>query len=81
MDDTSPAAARMLAKALLSLSGEERLKMGCSMFDDAKALALAGLRARNPGMSAPEIRKALFKRFYGGDFSSEKLAKIVAAIE
>ncbi len=80
MNDTSPAAARMLEEALLSLPGEERLKMGCSMFDDAKALALAGLRAKNPDMTRVETREALFRRLYGSDFSPEKVDKIAAAI-
>ncbi len=80
MDDTSAAAAKALREALLSRPGAERLKMGCSMFDDARTLALAGLRTRAPGMGELEIREALFRRLYGGDFDKERLEKIAAAL-
>jgi len=45
--------------------------MGCSMFDTARRLALASLRTQNPRLTPGELRQALFRRFYQGDFDPE----------
>ncbi|MBI5211586.1 MAG: hypothetical protein HY927_16580 [Elusimicrobia bacterium] len=64
----------------MSLSGAERLALGCSMFDDARALAVAGLKADHPDASEKEVRRALLRRFYGQDFPPEKFKAIEAAL-
>lgn len=46
----------------MALTPAEHLRMASSLFDTARALALAGLP---PGV---EPRRALFLRFYGQDF-------------
>lgn len=75
--DTSRDVAERFRGLLLALPGEERLAMGCRMFQDAKALALAGLRAEHPRADAREIERLLFKRLYGGDFSPARMDKIL----
>ena len=55
-------------------SGEERLKMGLSMFDMAKKLVLSSLTQNKPD----EICKELFLRFYSSDFKPEKLETITS---
>lgn len=80
MTDTSPAAAARLRDLLMSKSGEERMLMGFAMFDEARALALAGLRAQFPDADEGELRRRLFLRFYENDFAPETLRKIVARI-
>ena len=67
MNDTSLKVERLLHDRFMAKSGEERLAMGCSMFDDAKAIVLAGLRAERPGMDDRECRAQLLLRLYGQD--------------
>ena len=77
MTDTPPSAAARVRELLMLKSGAERLAMGCAMFDDAKALALAGLRAQLPGADDDECRRRLLLRLYGGDLRPEVLRNIL----
>ena len=81
MNDTSPEMEERYRAMIMERSGEERLKMGCSMFDAAKALMRAGILDQNPQASSVEIRRALFMQLYGHEFDPESCAKILAAIE
>jgi hypothetical protein len=65
---------------LLARSGEERLKMGCSMSATARALVRASILARDPHASAGTIRRALFLRFYGDDFPPAQRDTIIAQL-
>ncbi len=81
MNDTSPEMEDRYRAIIMERSGEERLKMGCSMFDAAKALLRAGILNQNPQASSAEIRRALFLQLYGHEFDADSRAKILAAIE
>lgn len=81
MNDTSPEMESRYRTMIMERSGEERLKMGCSMFDAVKALMQAGILGQNPYASLSEIRRALFMQLYGHEFNAESRAKILAAIE
>ena len=81
MNDTSPDIESRYRSMIMERSGEERIKMGCSMFDAAKALMQAGILDQNPHASPAEIRRALFMQLYGHEFDAESRAKILAAIE
>ena len=61
---------------LLRHSGEERLKMGCSMHATARALVKASLSEKNP----IAINRELFLRFYGHEFEPEERKKILKAL-
>ena len=78
MTDTAATMLRRWRVRILARSGAQRLAMGCSMFDDAKRIALAGLRAENPGKTDEDIKPLLFLRLYGQGFSAEKNARILA---
>jgi hypothetical protein len=65
---------------LLARSGEERLKIGCSMSATARTLVRASILARDPHASPAAVRRALFLRFYGDEFSAEERAKIIARL-
>ncbi|MDI6761175.1 MAG: hypothetical protein QMD05_10160 [Candidatus Brocadiaceae bacterium] len=80
MKDTAPEVAQLFHNRLMALSGEERLKMGCSMYDTARRLVIASLKAQNPHISPTELRKALFLRLYGKDFEPETITKILTAL-
>jgi hypothetical protein len=61
--------------AMLRLkSGEERLKMGASMFDMARHLVIASLAYEN---TDENLRTRLFLRFYNNDFDAEKKKRII----
>jgi hypothetical protein len=76
MNDTSPEMQRTYRALLLQRSGAERVKMGGSMFATARALMLAGLRARNPAATPAALRRALFLRLYGADFGDAERERI-----
>ena len=74
MRDTSPSIEREMQARLKLAGGVERLKMGCSMFDMAKELALASF----PPCGPQEKRRLFFLRFYGSDFAAERRDRILA---
>jgi hypothetical protein len=76
MRDTSPEMERKYRELLLQRSGAERLKMGCSMFATARALALAAAREEGPSASSARLRQQLFLRLYGADFGTEERGRI-----
>ena len=49
---------------LFKRSGEERLKMGCSMHATARALVIASI----PEKDEVAVNRALLLRFYGDEF-------------
>jgi hypothetical protein len=51
MNDTSPEMERKHREMILQRSGAERLKMGCSMFDAARALVVASVLEKEPSAS------------------------------
>ncbi|MDC4203121.1 MAG: hypothetical protein MPW13_01790 [Candidatus Manganitrophus sp.] len=54
--------------------------MGFSMFDMARKQVLASILNQNPNADSKEIRKQLFLRFYGQDFTPEECEKILSQI-
>jgi hypothetical protein len=81
MKDTSPEMEERYRAMLMERSGEERLKMGCSMHATARALVEASIREHDLQATPESVRKGLFLRFYGHEFDADSLAKILAAIE
>ncbi|MCK6554256.1 hypothetical protein L6Q96_06670 [Candidatus Binatia bacterium] len=63
---------------LMQRSGEERLRMGCSMFDAARAFACAGLGDSTCTDRSCAMREGLFLRTYGNDFAAATRERIVA---
>jgi hypothetical protein len=70
MSDTPDEIERRYRDLLLRRSGEERLRMGCSMHATARALVRASILEADPLISPAGLRQALFLRFYGGDFDA-----------
>lgn len=81
MNDTDPEVEQKFVAMLLERSGEERLKMGCSMHATARALVRASVLEKNPRASPAALRQALFLRFYGHEFNAEAREKILLALE
>jgi hypothetical protein len=68
---------KMLDERYQKMTGEERLKIGFSMYDTARAIVLSSLPQ---DLSTEDRAVQLFLRFYEHDFSSEEREKIVEAI-
>lgn len=81
MRDTSAEVERKFRDLLLQRSGEERLKMGCSMHATAQALVRASILEKDPDASPATLRRALFLRFYSHEFDSATREKILLALE
>ena len=81
MKDASPEIEQKFREMLLQRSGEERLKMGCSMHATARALVLASVLEKDPLASPVALRQALFLRFYGHEFDPETRAQILQVLE
>jgi len=81
MKDTSPDMDERYRALLMQRTGEERLIMGCAMRDTARTLVEASLREKDPQLSAANLRRGVFLRFYGHEFDPETRAKILTAIE
>jgi len=76
MKDTSDKMDEKFRDMLLARSGEERLKMGCSMHAAARVLVVASTGAKD----AVSVKQALFLRFYGHEFEPKERRKILAAL-
>lgn len=81
MNDAVPAVERNFREMLLQRSGEERLRMGCSMHATAQALIRASVLEKDPLASPAALRRVLFLRFYGHEFDAEAHKKILQALE
>jgi len=78
----TPAAVEARVRALLMRrSGGERLLMGCSMFDTARAFVRAGLGDPAGRDYSSALRVQLFLRTYGADFDAATRARIVAHLQ
>ena len=80
MNDTPPAIEARYRAMLLQRSGEERLRMGASMYATARSLVIASILEADPTASPAAVRQALFLRFYGHEFDEAVRARILARI-
>lgn len=76
MNDTHPDIEKKLVEFMKGKTGEERLIMGCSLYDFSKQLVISSLRHQFPNASSSELWKRAFERFYGNDFDPETKEKI-----
>ena len=76
MNDTPDQVKHLFRTMMMARSGEERMVMGCSMFDAARKMALASLSH----LPEEQIKVELFKRFYGSDFDEKTRNRIIARI-
>jgi len=80
MNDTAPVIQQRYRRLLLARSGEDRLKMGCSMHAMAQELVRASVLAKFPVASPATLRRELFLRFYGGEFDPQARDRILQAL-
>lgn len=80
MRDTPPHVDEAYAAMFSRLTGTERLRLASDMFETAKALVIANIRATEPDLSPARLRVRLFERLYAGDFDERTQVAIVAAL-
>jgi hypothetical protein len=80
MNDTHPDIAIRFQNLMMLKSGEQRLLMGCSMYDTAKQIVRSSIYNKHPQISAEQAKKEIFIRFYGQDFSQPVLEKILSVL-
>ena len=80
MKDTSAKVEKKFRSMMLARSGEERLKMGCSMHAMSKALVKASILEKDPNARPAKVKQALFLRFYGDDFEPKERKRILLAL-
>lgn len=78
MNDTSPQMAEKMRELIRGKTPEERLKMGCSMYDFSKRLVIHAILENRSHLSPANLRQELFLKFYGNDFDAVKRQKILA---
>ena len=62
MNDTLPDIEQKMHQMIMARSGAERLRMGASMLESAKAIIISSLPKN---LSEDELRRQLFRRIYG----------------
>ena len=80
MNDTHPDIAVRFRELMMSKSGEERLLMGCSMYDTAKQIVRSAIYNSRPGITDAEMKKEIFLRFYGPEFSKADREKLLSEL-
>ena len=80
MNDTHPEVAAQFRELMKAKSNEERLLMGCSMYDTAKQIVRSAIDNSHPGITDAEIKKNIFLRFYRQEFSRADREKFLSTL-
>lgn len=80
MKDTSPKMERLYIRLIMEKTGQERLHMGCSMFDAAKQIVKSAIYEKYPDITPEKMKEQIFLRFYGQDFNKTAKNKILKAL-
>ncbi len=80
MNDTHPDVAVGFRNLMMSKTGQERLLMGCSMYDTAKEIVRSSIYNGRPGITEADMRREVFLRFYGQEFSRAEREKMISAL-
>jgi len=80
MNDTSPMAGKVFNEMMRKKSGVEKMLMGASMFDSARAISRAVILEKNPDLPPDKLRVELFLSWYKEDFDEESRKKILDAL-
>ena len=80
MNDTHPEVAVQFQNLMRAKSNEQRLLMGCSMYDTAKQIVQSAIYNQRPGITPEEMKKEIFLRFYGLEFSQADRERIFSVL-
>ncbi len=81
MNDTSAEMDEKMREMIRIKTPLERLKMGSSMYATSRYLIERAIVEQNPLISKKELKKEVFLKFYGNDFSKEDCEKIVKYLQ
>ena len=76
MLDTHPDIAVRFRNMMMHKSGEQRLRMGCSMYDTAKQIVRSAIYEAHSEITETQMRREIFLRFYGHEFSRDEREKL-----
>ena len=71
LTDTSATAADVYVAAYAAVDGAERVQRAAEMAEEAKAIALAGIRARNPELTEVQVARAWLVMLHGPELVGE----------
>lgn len=77
--DTKPEIDDLFISLMKKKTNEERFLMGCSMYDAARRIVESSIYEKHPKIKPGEMKKEVFLRFYGPDFSSADKSKILSS--
>ena len=80
MYDTHPDIAIRYRDLMMSKTGQQRLLMGCSMYDTSKQIVRSAIYNSQPEITEEEIKKEIFLRFYGKEFSRFDREKFLSTL-
>ncbi len=80
MFDTHYDVAIRFRDLMMSKTGQQRLLMGCSMYDTAKKIVRSAIYNNRPEITDEEMKKEIFLRFYGQEFSRADREKFLSAL-
>ena len=68
--DTSVAARRQVVTSFAAMSGEQRLVHALEMADEAKSIAIAGIRSRHPELDDAGVHRAWLRLLHGDELAA-----------
>lgn len=77
MQDTSPEILKKINDMMQLKTPQEKLEMSWSMYRTSRQLIIQSIINQNPDISAVELRKELFLKFYKDDFTLSEQEKII----
>lgn len=80
MKDTSPDMEQLQRELIMRLTPGERMLMAMDMYQTAKTIVEAGIRARHGDLPPREMRRRVFLQFYGNDLPPEQIEEILKQI-
>jgi hypothetical protein len=77
MNDTTKAARDQQIAIFNAKTAQERAMLGVEMIDTVRQVVENSIRLKQPDITPNEMKIAVIRRYYGSEFSEEKLAKII----
>ena len=80
MNDTHPDVAIRFRDIMMSKTGQQRLLMGFSMYDTTRQIVRSAIYNSRSEITDEEMKKEIFLRFYGNDFSRADREKFLSTL-
>ncbi len=80
MNDTPKQIQLRYTKMLMSRTPTERLRMVSRMYDSSRKLVISSIRSERGQLSSSQLRRQLFLRMYGSDFTAADRKRIINKI-